>query len=102
MPRCRQPDTATGFFDADRHNKALTLLCAHSLRMGEPDAAFKFADRRCRVVTPSAYDLLLRATASRLMNETDFAEGDLARAFDIDPTHDLVITKVLEWGPSAL
>ena len=86
MSRCRQPDTAAGFFDADRHNEALTLLCADSLLMGEPDAAFKFADRRCRVVTPSTYDLLLRATASRLMNETHYAEADLVRAFDIDPT----------------
>ena len=67
-----------------------------------PDAAFMFADRRCRVVTPAAYDLVLRATASRLMNEARYAEEDLTRAFEIDPTHDLVIAKVLEWGPSAL
>ena len=103
MPRRRQPDTArTGFFDADRHNEAFTLLCADSLRMGVSNAAFMFADRRCRVVTPAAYDLVLRATASLLMNEARYAEEDLTRAFEIDPTHDLVIAKVLEWGPSAL
>ena len=103
MFRRRPPDTArTAFFDVDRHNEALTLLCTDSLRMGVSDAAFMFADRRCRVVTPSAYDLLLRATASRLMNEARYAEEDLTRAFEIDPTHDLVIAKVLEWGPSAL
>ena len=61
-----------------------------------------FADRRCRLRSPTAYDLLLRATASRLMNETSHAEADLARAFDIDPTHDLVISNVLAWGTSAL
>ena len=42
---------------------------------------------------------MLRATASRLMNETSYAEADLARAFEIDPTHDLVISNVLAWGP---
>jgi O-antigen biosynthesis protein len=103
MHRCRLPDTATaGFFDANWHKESLALLCADALRTGESDAAFMFADRRCRIVTPAAYDLLLRATASRLMHEMRYAEGDLARAFEIDPTHDLVIAKVLEWGPSAL
>src|ERR1700750_1727861 len=86
MPRRRQPHTVTtGFFDADRHNEALALLCADAVQMGESNAAFMFADRRCRVVAPAAYDLLLRATASRLMDETHYAEEDLARAFEIDP-----------------
>jgi O-antigen biosynthesis protein len=92
----------TGFFDAARHNEALVLLCANALRMGRSEAAFMFADRRCRLVMPTAYDLLLRATASRLMNETRYAEGDLARAFETDPTNDLVIANVLAWGPPAL
>ena len=101
--RRRLPDKATkGFYDAARHIEALALLCADALRMGQSEAAFMFADRRCRLVTPVAYDLLLRATASRLMNETRYAEGDLARAFETDPTHDLVIAKVLAWGPPAL
>ena len=61
-----------------------------------------FADRRCRLPAPTAYDLMLRATASRLMNETSYAEADLARAFEIDPTHDLVISNVLAWGAPSL
>ena len=101
--RGRPPDRReTGFFDAARHNEALVLLCADALRMGRFEAAFMFADRRCRLVTPGAYDLLLRATASRLMNETRYAEGDLARAFETGPTHDLVIANVLAWGSPAL
>ena len=91
-----------GFFDAARHNEALTLLCVDALRMGRSKAAFMFADRRCRLVLPSAYDLMLRATASRLMNETRHAEEDLVQAFEADPTHDLVIANVLAWGPPAL
>ena len=31
-----------------------------------------------------------------------YAEADLARAFEIDPTQDLVISNVLAWGPTAL
>jgi GT2 family glycosyltransferase len=92
----------TGFSNTARHNEALALLCADALRMGQSEVAFMFADRRCRLVTPAAYDLLLRATASRLMNETRYAEGDLARAFETDPTNDLVIANVLAWGPPAL
>ena len=102
-PGCDPRDLATaGFFDAGRHNEALALLCANALRMGRPEAAFMFADRRCRLPTPTAYDFMLRATASRLMNETSHAEADLARAFEIDPTQDFVISNVLAWGPTAL
>jgi GT2 family glycosyltransferase len=61
-----------------------------------------FADRRCRLDAPTACDFLLRATASRLMCEAAFAEADLARAFEIDPTHDVVIDNVLRWGAAAL
>ena len=92
----------TGFFDAVRHHEALALLCANALRMGRPEAAFMFADRRCRLPTPTACDFMLRATASRLMNETSYAEADLVRAFEIDPTHNLIISSVLAWGPTAL
>jgi O-antigen biosynthesis protein len=100
---CDPRDLAkAGFFDAGRHNEALALLCAEALRIGRPDAAFRFADRRCRLPLPTAYDLLLRANASRLMNETSYAQADLARAFEIDPTHDLVISNVLAWGALAL
>ena len=45
---------------------------------------------------------MLRATATRLMNDTGYAEADLARAFEIDPTNDLVISNVLAWGAPAL
>lgn len=102
-PSCDPRDlAATGFFDAGRHVEALALLCANALRKGRPEAAFMFADRRCRLPAPTAYDLMLRATASRLMKATGYAEADLVRAFEIDPTQDLVISNVLAWGPTAL
>ncbi len=61
-----------------------------------------FADRRCRLSGPTAYNFMLRAIASQLMNETMHAEADLTKAFEIDPTHDLVIANVLTWGAPAL
>ena len=61
-----------------------------------------FADRRCRLSGPTAYNFTLRAIASQLMNETMHAEADLTKAFEIDPTHDLVIANVLTWGAPAL
>ena len=83
-------------------SERLSLLAADALTTGRPEAAYMFADRRCRLQAPTAYDFLLRATASRLMNEAAFAEADLTRAFEIDPTHDLVIDNVLRWGGAAL
>lgn len=61
-----------------------------------------FADRRCRLSAQTADALLMRAIVSRLMNETVYAQADLARAFEIDPTRDLVIANVLAWGAPAL
>ncbi len=91
-----------GFFDRDRHSEALALLYADALKARRPEAAFMFADRMCRLSGSTAYNLMLRAIASRLMSETRYAEADLARAFEIDPTHDLIIANVLAWGAPAL
>ena len=90
------------FSTQTRHSEALALLYAEALKSGRPEAAFMFADRRCRLSGPTAYNLMLRAIACRLMNETRYAEADLARAFEIDPTHDLIIANVLAWGAPAL
>ena len=100
---CDRDDLAgAGFFEPARHSEALALLCADALKRGRSEAAFIFADRMCRLSPPTACDLILRAMASQLMSETGYAEADLARAFEIDPTHDLVIANVLAWGPPAL
>ena len=91
-----------GLFDAGRHTEALALLSAEALCTGRSEAAFMFADRRCRLSAPTACDFMLRATALRLMNQTSDAEADLARAFEFDPTSDLVISNVLAWGAQTL
>ena len=85
-----------------RNGEALALDAARALRLGRPELAFRFADRRCRLPRPTAQDFTLRAAASCLMGETAYAEADLRRAFEIDPTHDLVVSSVLAWGPGDL
>ena len=90
------------FFDPARHNEALALLSAEALQKGELETAFMFADRKCRRPTPGARDFLLRAAASRLMGYEGCATEDLERAFEIDPTDELVASSVLAWGPQTL
>ena len=85
-----------------RQNELLASLSAAALQKGEFEAAFMFADRRCRRPTPSAHDFLLRASASHLLGYDESAMQDLARAFEIDPTDELVISNALRWGPQAL
>ena len=92
----------TLFFDPGGHNEALALLSADALRHRRLESAFMFADRRCRRLTPGARDFLLRATASRLMGYEACAKDDLERAFEIDPTDELVASSILVWGPKPL
>ena len=96
------PSLEALFFDPSRHNEALALLSAGALRTRRLETAFMFADRRCRRPRPGARDFLLRATASRLIGDEGGAKQDLERAFEIDPTDDLVASSVLHWGPQSL
>ncbi len=88
------------FFDPVRHREALALLASEHLGRGEYAAAFRFADRRCRLLKPDARDYLLRSEASRRAGHENFAAQDLARAFEIDPTDRFVASLVMAWGPA--
>ena len=81
-----------------RQNELLASLSAAALQGGAFEAAFMFADRRCRRPTPSAHDFLLRSSASRRLGYDESATKDLAQAFEIDPIDELVIFNVLRWG----
>ena len=85
-----------------RQNELLASLSATALQEGQFGAAFMFADRRCRRPTPSARDFLLRASACHRLGYDESAAQDLVRAFEIDPTDELVISNALRWGPQAL
>jgi GT2 family glycosyltransferase len=84
--------------DPRRHLAALVFLAAENLQKGDFAAAFRFADRLCRIARPSARDFLLRSEASRRMGFADEARGDLARALERDPTDRAVLHVALNWG----
>lgn len=77
---------------------ALAGEAAERLSAGAPDDAFALADRLCRLLAPSARDLLLRAEAQRAAGRIDAARRDLDAAAEQDPTDPLVHRAALSWG----
>jgi GT2 family glycosyltransferase len=61
-------------------------------------SAFALADRRCRLIAPSARDLLLRAEAHRGAGRLAPAQRDLDRALALDPTDPAAMRAALAWG----
>lgn len=88
------------FFDPKRHFEALAIRVSELAERGEYAAAFRYADRRCRLSKPSAHDYLLRSEASRRSGFSEEAVSDLARALEIDPTDRLVLRVALNCGSS--
>jgi GT2 family glycosyltransferase len=86
------------FHDPRRHRAALALLAAECLQRGDVTAAFRFADRLCRLCAPSARDLLLRAEAARRGGFAEEASRDLSRALALDPVDGLVLRQALVHG----
>jgi GT2 family glycosyltransferase len=86
------------FFDPRRHAEALTRLASENLGHGDYAAAFRYADRRCRLFKAGAREYLLRSEASRRAGHGEFAAQDLTRALEADPTDPLVMTLALSWG----
>ncbi|MBV8565512.1 MAG: glycosyltransferase family 2 protein [Methylobacteriaceae bacterium] len=84
------------FLDEKGHADALTMLAARCLNEGDFARAFMFADRRCRIEPAAdARHYLLRAEASRRLGDARYAEADLKKAVEIDPTDVLVNRSVL-------
>ncbi len=86
------------FFDPRRHAEALTRLASENLGRGDYAAAFRYADRRCRLFKAGAREYLLRSEASRRAGHGEFAAQDLTRALEADPTDALVKSLALSWG----
>ena len=89
------------FFDPRRHAEALARLASQHLDRGDYAAAFRYADRRCRLFKAGAREYLLRSEASRRAGHAKFAAQDLTRALEADPTDPLVVTLALSWGSDA-
>jgi GT2 family glycosyltransferase len=81
------------------HHQVLEIMAAKALARRDFGAAFKLADRRCRIEPPPlAHSYVLRADASYNMGDKIAAIADLRSALDISP-HDVAATRRLfAWG----
>ncbi|GGC67646.1 glycosyltransferase family 2 protein [Chelatococcus reniformis] len=94
MAELSEPSGA--LLSASRHADMLTLGAASALNRGDAAAAFRFADRRCRVSRrATARDYLLRAEALHKLGNVEAAQADLATAIQMDPADPLVAVRLL-------
>jgi GT2 family glycosyltransferase len=81
-----------------RDAETLGPAAGERLARGDYAGAFALADRRCRLIAPSARDLLLRAEAHRGAGRLAPARRDLDRALALDPTDPALDRAALTWG----
>lgn len=82
--------------DPTLHPQSLNRLAALALERDWAQAAFAFADRRCRIQPlPKARDYLLRAEASRRLGDRAGAAADVHKAREIDTLDPLVNLQAL-------
>lgn len=74
------------------------LGAGERMARGDFDAAFALADRRCRLIVPSARDLYLRAQTHKAAGRLDAAQRDLSAALALDPTDAAIDRAALHWG----
>src|SRR5271155_6225900 len=80
------------------HYQSLEFLAARSLADGNPAPAFKFADRRCRILpVPEPHCYVLRAEAHFQIGGAADAIADIARALEINPYDLPANRRMLEW-----
>ena len=87
------------------HHQSLELLAAQALAEGNSAAAFRFADRRCRILPqPEPHCYILRSEASFKMRAKSAAIADLERALEIAPDNIAANRRMLAWadGPRQL
>ena len=81
------------------HFQSLELLAVQALAAGDFLSAFKYADRRCRILpVPDPHCYLLRAKALFNLNAKPDAIDDLVRALEIAPDDIAANRAMLNWG----
>ncbi len=84
------------------HHQSLELLAAQALAEGNIAAAFKFADRRCRILPlPEPHCYVLRGEASFQMGAKAAAIADLTKAIEIAPDNMPANRRMLAWADGA-
>jgi O-antigen biosynthesis protein len=89
------------FFD-EPHHQSLERLAMEALSRGDPAVAFKFADRRCRILPlADPYNHILRAEGAFRKGDRAAAISDISRALLLDPEHVAANRRMLAWGEGA-
>jgi GT2 family glycosyltransferase len=84
------------------HHQALETLAANALAAKDFVAAFKYADRRCRIGPAAlAHCYVLRAEAAYNIGETNAALSDLKIALGISPHDVAAARRQFAWGDDA-
>jgi GT2 family glycosyltransferase len=89
--------------DKAHHAEALERLTLKALSAGDAAAAFRYADRRCRVSPRAqAHHFLLRAEASHQIGHTDDAIADIGTALALEPDNRSANRRMMAWdsGPA--
>jgi len=82
-----------------RSHTTLERLAAQALTAQDFPAAFKYADRRCRVgPPPAAHCFVLRAEANWRLERKEAALADLAEALRVDPSDLGANRRMLTWA----
>ena len=86
-------------FDEERHCAALESLSLQGLSDGNLAQAYKFADRRCRIIPlAKAHHYTLRGEISYRMGHIDAALADIMRALELAPDDLSANRRMLAWG----
>lgn len=81
------------------HHQSLELLAIEALAEGNAAAAFRFADRRCRILPkPEPHCYVLRGEAAFQMGAHSAAIADIDEALAIDPHNISANRRLLAWA----
>ena len=81
------------------HHQSLELLAALALADGNLESAFKYADRRCRILpAPEPHCYVLRGEASFQMGQKTDAIADVEKALEIAPDDIAANRRMLAWA----
>jgi GT2 family glycosyltransferase len=84
------------------HHQSLEFLAAQALAEGNSAGAFKFADRRCRILPlPDPHCYVLRSEASFQLGAKSAAIADLVTALQIAPDNIPANRRMLAWAHGA-
>lgn len=94
-----QPERNAGLLDPEQHPAALERAALASLTRGDLDEAFRFADRRCRILpVAQARHYTLRAEIAYRSGFAAAALKDITKALELAPDDLSANRRMMQWG----